>query len=117
MILVGNDIVEIKKISMLIEDYNFKFLDKIFSKLEQEFCNSRQNPAIHFAGRFAGKEAVKKILLQLNKTPIPLINIEINREIDGPPKVYLNNKLQNDIQLSISHTDNYATAVAILEQK
>ncbi|MAJ44148.1 MAG: holo-[acyl-carrier-protein] synthase [Candidatus Marinimicrobia bacterium] len=114
MILVGNDIVEIDKIRKLILRYNSKFLIKIFSKNELDFCRRRLNPEIHLAGRFAGKEAVKKILLQLKEKPIPLKNIEINRKINGPPRVYLDQELQNNIQLSISHTNYYATAVAIL---
>tara|TARA_B100001029_G_C15048695_1_gene449062 strand:+ start:568 stop:921 length:354 start_codon:yes stop_codon:yes gene_type:complete len=117
MILIGNDIVEISKIKRFIEEYNYKFLDKVFSEDEQEFCNNRANPVIHLAGRFAGKEAVKKILLQIRQKSVPLKKIEIRRTSKGPPLVYLNKKLKNEIQVSISHTDKYATAVAVFEQK
>jgi len=117
MIFVGNDIVEVSKIERFINEYNDKFLNKIFTQNEQEFCLKRANPFIHFAGRFAGKEAVKKILLQLNNEPISLYNIEIKRDSDSPPKVFIKNEAHEDMKISISHTDNYATAIAILEYK
>ncbi len=117
MIFVGNDIVEVNRIKKLINSYNQIFLDKIFTPKEQQFCNQRKNPNIHFAGRFAAKEAIKKILLQISKKPIPLNKIEILREIDSPPYIFLNNEENKDIKISISHTNNYATAVAIMEYK
>ena len=40
-----------------IEKYQDKFLNKIFSKEEQDYCFSKSNPNIHFSGKFAAKEA------------------------------------------------------------
>jgi holo-[acyl-carrier protein] synthase len=117
MIFVGNDIVEVDRINALIKSYNQSFLDKIYTPQEQQFCNCRKNPNIHFAGRFAAKEAIKKILLQISKKPIPLNKIEIIREVDSPPHIFINHKENKDIKVSISHTDNYATAVAIMDYK
>ena len=117
MILIGNDIVEIAKIKKLVCSYNQKFLNKIFTSKEQRFCNKRSNPIIHYSGKFAAKEAVKKILLQISDNPIPLIKIEILRKVNFPPSIYLNNKENFDIKVSISHTDNYATAFAIIDYK
>ena len=117
MILVGNDIVEVAKLKKLIKCYNQKFLDKIYTAKEQQFCTKKNNPYIHFSGRFAAKEAVKKILLQLSTDLIPLNKIEILRKVDSPPVVFINNKEIPDIKVSISHSDNYATAVAIMDCK
>ena len=117
MILVGNDIVEVAKIKFLIKNYDQKFLVKIFTSKEQQFCTKRNNPYIHFAGRFAAKEAVKKILLQLSTDLIPLNKIEILRKVDSPPVVFINMNEISDIKVSISHSDNYATAVAIMDCK
>lgn len=116
MIFVGNDIVEVSRIKQFIKDYDQKFLNKIFTEEEQEFCNLRINPFIHFAGRFAAKEAVKKIFLQTENQVIPLNLIEIKRNPDCPPQVFFKSKLQSKMSISISHTENYATAVAILEK-
>ena len=117
MIFVGNDIVEVSRIKQFIEDYDQKFLDKVFTVDEQAFCNKRTNRFIHFSGRFAAKEAVKKIFLQTKSQPIPLKLIEIKRNSDCPPQIFLEDKLQTNMSISISHTENYATAVAILEKK
>ena len=117
MIFVGNDIVEVAKLKKLIKCYNQKFLDKIYTSKEQQFCTKRNNPYIHFAGRFAAKEAVKKILLQLSNDIIPLNKIEILREFDSPPVVFINIKEIHDIKVSISHIEEYAIAMAMMEIK
>ena len=118
MILVGNDIVETQRIQNLIEKYKDAFLNRIFTDEEKLYCKSRVHPEIHFSGRFAAKEAVKKILLQENpNSVVPLRNIEIIRDADNPPIIRIKKYPDKKIQISISHTDNYATAVALLEVK
>ena len=59
----GIDIVDVARIKNSIENYKGKFLNKIFSEEEQSYCFSKANPYIHFAGKFAAKEAVIKSLL------------------------------------------------------
>ena len=118
MILIGNDIVETHRIQNLIEKYKDAFLNRIFTNEEKLYCKSRAHPEIHFSGRFAAKEAVKKILLQENPNSfVPLRNIEIFRDADNLPIIRIKNYPDKKIQISISHTDNYATAVALLEVK
>ena len=56
------DIVEVERIRKLIDKYDFKFLNKIFSSEEIAYCNTHKDPPIHFAGRFSAKEAIKKAL-------------------------------------------------------
>ena len=115
MIFIGNDIIEINRIKYMIKKYQNTFLDKIFTKHEKEYCNSKYKPEIHYAGRFAAKEAVKKILLQENQNVIvTLKNIEIVRNTNYPPVINIINGPQKKIKLSISHTNNYATAIALL---
>ena len=84
---------------------------------EQQFCQNRSNPYIHYAGKFAAKEAVKKILLQVIDIPLPFNKIEVLRKINFPPVIYINNKKHDNIKVSISHSDHYATAVAITDCK
>jgi len=74
-------------------------------------------PAVHFAGRFAAKEAVKKALLASKAIDnLPLKQIEIERLANGEPVVHIAGKLQNKLncKVSISHTDEFATATALL---
>ena len=58
---VGVDIVHIVRIKKNIK--NFTFIEKIFTSKEIKYCNSYPKPEIHFSGKFAAKEAVKKALL------------------------------------------------------
>src|ERR671936_2715688 len=58
---VGTDLIEIGRIRRSLERYE-RFRDRCFTPAEQEYCESRPNPAESYAGRFAGKEAVGKAL-------------------------------------------------------
>ena len=118
MIYIGTDIVDISRIDQYISDKGQKFLNHVFTESEQIFCDSKVAPFIHYGGKFAAKEAVKKaILSSKTKQYIPLNAIEILNEIDGAPIVILKDKAIDavNLQVSISHTDEYATATAILE--
>ena len=118
MIYIGTDIVEISRIDKIIADKGERFLSSTFTKIEQSICNAKVSPHIHYGGKFAAKEAVKKALLSSNsKANIPLHSIEIQNRVDGSPKVVIKDGTycSGNLQVSISHTDEYATAIAILE--
>jgi len=120
MIYVGTDIIKISRIEKILTDKGQHFISHIFTKTEQSICNSKSSPHIHYGGKFAAKEAVKKAILSSNyKKNILLNTIEIQNRDDGAPIVILKESLipKISIQISISHTDEYATAVAILEFK
>ena len=61
MTRVGVDLIEIERIRRSLARYE-GFKDRCFTPAEQEYCDSRKNPAESYAGRFAGKEAVGKAL-------------------------------------------------------
>ena len=118
MIYIGTDIVQISRIDKLILDKGQRFLSHVFTENEQSSCNAKASPHIHYGGKFAAKEAVKKALLSsIGKKNIPFCSIEIQNRVDGAPKVILNEDMDclGNLQVSISHTDEYATATAILE--
>ena len=118
MIYIGTDIIKISRIDKLISDKGKHFLSHVFTENEQSICNAKASPYIHYGGKFAAKEAVKKALLSCNdKKNIPFCSIEIQNRFDGAPKVILNDDMgcSGNLQVSISHTDEYATATAILE--
>ena len=58
---VGVDLIEIERIARALERYS-GFAARCFTEAEREYCDSRGNPAQHYAARFAGKEAVGKAL-------------------------------------------------------
>ena len=120
MIYIGTDIIQISRIGKLISDKGQRFLSHVFTENEQSSCNAKASPHIHYGGKFAAKEAVKKALLSSNeKNIIPFCSIEIQNRVDGAPEVILNKDIGClvNLQVSISHTDEYATATAILEVK
>ena len=111
---VGTDIVNINRIRSLISRYNNKFLCKIFSKVEVDYCNKFSDPPIHFAGKFSAKEAIiKAISKKYSKTLLSYKDIVISNDKDGRPFVVsdkINSKL---IDISISHTKEFAISFAI----
>ena len=109
MYRVGTDIVEVSRIRRLIDRYNTKFLNRIYSQDEILYCQDKNDPAIHFAGRFAAKEAIKKTSSMLSS--IPYNQISVTNAQNGRPKFDLSDV---EIDLSISHTSAHAISFAIL---
>ncbi len=117
MIFIGSDIVEVNRFRKSLEQGGDRFLEKIFSASEIEYCINRMNPAMHFSGRFAAKEAVKKALMASEIIQnIPLKQIIINRRADGAPIVTVSG-IEAEltvIQVSISHTEEHAISQALV---
>src|ERR671937_1020829 len=57
---VGVDLIEIERIRRALERPGFR--ERCFTEAERAYCDAKANPAQHYAGRFAGKEAVGKAL-------------------------------------------------------
>ena len=120
MIYLGTDIVPICRIESIIHERGARFLNHIFTNHEQHICNSKSIPAIHYSGKYAAKEAVKKILLSSKIIDnMPLRSIEVQNDDSGAPVINLldKNLKQYKIIASISHAGEYATATAILEME
>lgn len=117
----GIDIIEISRIKEYIEEDNEERLKKrVFTKKEIEYCESKKVQKYqHYAARFAAKEAVFKALSKEipDKYSITWQDIEISNDETGRPKINLNNiNINNieDIDLSISHCKQYATANVVV---
>lgn len=115
---VGNDIIDIVRIRQSIERHGQHFLDRLFSRREQDYCFKYQDPIPHFAGRFSAKEAIVKAFGTGFGAEIGWHDIEILNNERGQPIVFLSDLLQKRFEdprilISISHTAEYATAVAI----
>lgn len=113
---IGTDIVEVARIRGSIERHGIHFLNRLFTQKEQDYCKKFRDSAIHFAGRFAAKEAVAKALGSGFGSELSWQEIEIENDEKGKPLVHLSGRLEKKCQvhLSISHCDSYATATAIL---
>ncbi|MGM0411273.1 MAG: holo-ACP synthase [Bacillota bacterium] len=118
----GVDIVNIKRVQNLIERWGKKFLNKVFSEREIDYCQNKNNVAVHLAARFAAKEAVAKMfgtgIGKINWRDIIVIN-----DKNGKPEIELRGKareLRKELEiekifLSISHEKEYAIAQVIAE--
>ena len=119
MIYVGTDIVQIARIDKMIKEKGEHFLNHVFSRNEQDICNKKTFPTIHYSGKLAAKEAVKKAILSSKSSlTITLKSIEIQNDKNGAPVVQIQGDDTFDIKyvnVSISHAGNYAIATAILE--
>lgn len=119
---VGNDIVENSRIKDTFDKFGEKFLEKVFSKEEAEYCLSKKNPIPHLSARFACKEAFIKAIELENGKALEMKEIELSGNFFGKKNLALHGKAReiflqkgyNEISVSISHTDEYATAVVIL---
>lgn len=117
---VGTDIIEVKRIEESVKRFGQRFLDRVFTLQEQEYCLYHRDASRHFAGRFAAKEAIVKALGTGFRNGISWQDIEIVNDVQGKPVVHLSSKLSQNfegvqIHLSISHGRDYATAFAICE--
>lgn len=116
--MVGNDIIEVERISKAIQRYGQKFLNRLFTLNEQAYCLKHRDSDRHFAGRFAAKEAIAKALGTGFNGSLSWLDIEISNDASGKPVVQLSERADSIfhnplIHLSISHCKDYATAVAL----
>lgn len=117
---LGIDIIEIERIKKSIEKYGERFLNKVFTSEEIRYCNSKFNKYQHYAARFAAKEAVYKALASGWKEGLRWKDIEIQNDVSGMPSINSTGKLQaflsdnTQLRISISHSENYVTSVAII---
>src|SRR5438067_13622078 len=113
---VGVDLIEIERIRRALERPGFR--ERCFTEAERAYCDSKPNPAQHYAGRFAAKEAVGKAL----GVGVYFTWKEI--EVRGRPKpgVYLSGRTASvaerlgagRIELSMTHSQELAAAVAVV---
>ena len=116
---VGNDIIEVERIKESIENLGDKFLNRVFTEKEIEYCESKNMMKYqHYAARFAAKEAVFKAISKLleNKFEIGWKDVEILNDNNGRPYVNILSKNLGllDIDISISHIKDYAISTAIV---
>jgi holo-[acyl-carrier protein] synthase len=115
---VGVDIVEIPRIERIIRRWGKTFLERVFTPAELKLYSNTAS----LAARFAAKEAVLKALGACDKG-ISWQDIEILTESNGKPLVNLTGKAKQEadesaisrINISLSHSENYAVAFVIGE--
>jgi holo-[acyl-carrier protein] synthase len=118
---LGLDATDIDRISDTIERYGDRFLHRIFTPGEVEYCLRRRVSAIHFAGRFAAKEAAMKALGTGHSQGVLWRDIEVVRR-GGPPQLALHGGAGRRFAaiggrkslLTITHSDELALAEVMI---
>ena len=113
---IGIDIEDIKRFEISMNNYNF--LKKIFTEKEISYCQSKANPAQHFAVRFAGKEAVIKAVSSHLKIILDYKEIEITNNGSGAPSVKVTHEgfgQEYNVLISLSHQGTMAIAMVLLK--
>src|SRR6187200_2509507 len=85
---LGLDATEIDRINDMIGRYGDRFVRRIFTDGEIAYCTRRRMAAVHFAGRFAAKEAAMKALGTGHSQGVLWRDIEVIR-VGGPPQLQL----------------------------
>ncbi len=116
---IGTDIIEISRLKKAYARQKKPFLDKLFTKKEQEYCNKFKSPFLHFAARFAAKEALVKALGTGFGKDVSFLDIEITNNSNGKPEIRLSENLNKQfntskIHLSMSHSNDNAIAFVII---
>ena len=89
----------------------------IFTEAEISYCNSYPDPEVHFSGKYAAKEAIKKALLSNDLIDkISLKNIKILNKNNKVPYVVINSLSNLNYNVSISHEEEYAVAFVVIEK-
>lgn len=115
----GIDVIEVERIKENIEKYESRFLNKIYTEKEIEYCESKGVQKYQsYAGKFAAKEATFKAISNLlnNKYDIEWKDIEIINDENGRPFICLSTDLKNIIQIdvSVSHIETVAVANVLI---
>ncbi len=118
---IGIDLVKIRRMKAAVEKWGDKFLGKIFTENEIEYCFERKEPHLSLAVRFAAKEALIKAIG--SEVFIPLTDIEILNFENGKPMINARGRLreffeEKSIQqclLSLSHEREFGIACVVLE--
>ena len=112
------DVIEIARIRRALERPGFR--ERCFTEAERAYCDSRPNPAQHYAARFAGKEAVGKALgfgvarawawqeVEIAGRPKPGVTLS------GRLRAWADARAAGTIDLSMTHSRELAAAVAVV---
>ncbi|MCX5833078.1 MAG: holo-ACP synthase [Deltaproteobacteria bacterium] len=118
---IGIDLVEIQRIERALKRWGERFEKRIFSDREVAYCRKHVRAPVHYAGRFAAKEAFIKSLGGLRG--LTMKDIEVLNDDAGKPAFSLNAAVKRALKergvrhvaLSVTHTDHYASALVVME--
>lgn len=117
----GIDLVDFPRIEQMIQRHGERFINRIFTADEQAYAEKNRNRVEKYAGRFAAKESILKLIGTGWRGKIAWTDIEVINNSSGQPQVTLDGEVKKiadklgigHISLSITHTANFAIASAV----
>lgn len=121
---LGNDLVNIDRIDRSITRFGQRFIDRIFTEIEQDYCNGKAARVSNYAKRFAAKEACAKALGTGFAEGVFWRDVGVERHISGKPHFRLTGGALNRLleitpegmtaQLDLTLTDDHPWAQAVV---
>ena len=119
---IGIDVIEVERIEDAVEEFGDHFLKRIFTDGERAYCGRQNRPEIHYAARWAAKEAVSKafgtgIGPELGWTEIEVVRRDSGEPIlvlSGKAKAFAERKAIREVKISLTHAKHYAAANAVV---
>lgn len=121
-LLLGIDLQDVRKFRRIVESGGENFLRKVFTEREVGYCFKFKDPLPHLAARFSAKEAFIKALKSiLGERSLDWRDVEVSSK-DGKPTFNFSERVKemleelgiSDVELSLSHSGNYALAAVVL---
>jgi len=119
---IGIDVVEVERIASSMDEFGDRFATRVFTQSERDYCEKQKRPEIHYAARFAAKEAVAKAFGTGIGEDLAWLDMEIRRRTSGEPEVFLTGDGAkfakqhqiSQIKISLTHAQHYAAANAVV---
>jgi len=123
VIALGMDLMQIDRLEAVLAKRGERFRQRVFTPEEQAYCERRARPATHYAGRYAVKEAVMKVLGTGWAHGVRWVDIEVRRAPGAAPEAHLHGVSAEiarrrgieRIHITITHDAGIAAAVAVGE--
>ena len=120
---IGVDLVDVPRLGETLRRHSDRFVNRIYTEAEADYCRRGGRPLERFAARFAAKEAVMKALGTGWEKGVGFRDIEVVRGSSGQPGIRLQGEARRQaesigvrrIDLSLSHTSAGAVAMVILQ--
>jgi len=120
---IGQDLVHVPRLARLLQRWDQRFLDRVFSPAEQLYCRRFHDPAPSFAARFAAKEAFYKALAGGRTLPLWFRDAEVVHDVNTALHLQMSDRARalaeksgvRHVHVSLTHDGEYASAVVLLE--
>ena len=120
---IGVDIVSIVNMSGALKRFGEGIKNRLFTKAEQQICEKKHTPAVHYSGKFAAKESFLKALRRENRGKIRWREIEVLNSPGGQPYFHFSGTAGKILEengfcasVSLSHSREYAIAFCLIQK-